>query len=272
MANYININGTIMDAIQNETPIDNGAFRYGYGLFETMLVIDGVIQLKQYHWDRLYTGMQQLMPDIPFLLQPDRIEEQVLTIVQKNNRGKLCRVRLQVYAGGGGMYGAEVRKAGFVIECFELSEGTLNLNENGLVVGKAEGLQKSNDMLSNLKSCNSLVYAVAAQQAKAHQWNDALICNTAGNIIESTIANIFWIKDGKIYTPPLTEGCVAGVMRRYLTATTGTITEQALTMGELLRADEVFLTNAIKRIKWVGSIGNKNYGCTEIKKISELCF
>lgn len=268
--NYSNINGKIVLTADATVPVDNAAFRYGYGLFETMLVQDGAIRLGQYHWERLFAGLKQLYFNTPPLMTPQWLEEKVLRLVQKNRLESLCRVRLQMFAGGGGLYGLTTKQPIFVIECFPLEADTLLLNDNGLVAGIAEGLNKSMDTLSNLKSCNALVYAIGARQAKAQQWNDALICNTRGNITESTIANIFWVKNDNIYTPPLAEGCVAGVMRRHVLETIDGITEQALTKETLLDADEVFLTNAVKKIRWVGNIENKRFGCKRAREINGL--
>jgi branched-chain amino acid aminotransferase len=252
-------------------PIDNGAFRYGYGLFETMLVQDGDIRLKQYHWERLFAGIKQLSLELPAPVNPGYLEDEVLHTVRKNKLEKLSRVRLQVYAGGGGLYGPDAARAGFVIECFPLDVEITRFNQNGLVVGIAEGLCKSTDTLSNLKSCNALVYAMAARQAKANKWNDALILNTSGNIAESTIANLFWVKDGKIFTPPLFEGCVAGVMRRYIIEKNA-ITEMPLTREILQEADEIFLSNAIRGIKWAGSFNDRQLRNETAKNICELSF
>ncbi len=239
-------------------PVDNGAFRYGYGLFETMLVQDGTIRLGQYHWERLFAGAEKMYFELPVLMTPAHLEKEVLQTVKKNKLEKFCRVRLQLFAGGGGLFGRESSKPGFVIECFPLEENTLQLNENGLTVGIATGLAKSMDSLSNLKSCNALVYAIAARQAKENKWNDVLICNTAGNIIESAITNVFWIKDKTVYTPPLADGCVAGVMRRHIMKQMP-VMEKRLWQEELLNADEVFLTNAIKQIRWVKNIDSSQF-------------
>ena len=254
---------TTADAV---IPIDNGAFRYGYGLFETMQVQDGVIRLKQYHWERLFAGLKQLYLDIPALMSPEWLEEQVIGTVKKNKLEKLCRIRLQMFAGEGGLYGRDSSQPGFIIECFPLETSALQLNENGLVTGIATGLNKGIDSLSNLKSCNALIYAMAARQAKENKWNDALICNITGNIIESTIANIFWIQNEVVYTPPLSDGCVAGVMRRHIIERIP-VKEKSLSAHELLQADEVFLTNSIKMVRWVSSMDNKQYENNQIKKI-----
>lgn len=269
---YVNLNGKIVAADAAAMPVDNGAFRYGYGLFETIFVADGAIRLKQYHWDRLFAGIKQLNLELPALITPGWMEEEVLRTVERNKSKKLCRVRLQLFAGGGGLYGPEIRKPGFIIECFPLESDNLQLNQNGLTVGIAAGLNKSIDALSNLKSCNALIYAMAAQQAGNHKWNDALVCNAAGNVIESTIANIFLVKNERIYTPPLSDGCIAGVMRRCIMEKTGQIIEKSLSANDLLAADEVFLTNAIKGIRWVRSLDDSRYNNEQTKQIYHSVF
>lgn len=262
LASFINLNGKILPAENTIPAHDNRAFRYGYGLFETMLCIDGQIQLLQYHWDRLFAGMEQLQFNIPATFNSLKLEEAILNTIQKNKLEKLCRIRLQVYPGHGGLYDNN-RALQYIIECFPLENAAITLNENGLVMGIAEGLQKSSDTLANLKTASGLIYAMAAQKAIAEKWNDALIYNTSGNIIESTIANIFWVKDNIIYTPPLSEGCVAGVMRRHIIATLAAnnirVHERSLSKELIIDADEVFLTNAIKGIRWVKQFDEKTF-------------
>ena len=204
-------------------------------------------------------------------MTPTSLEEELLLIVKKNKLEKLCRVRLQLFAVGGGLYGHENNQPGFLIECFPLDAESLPLNENGLVVGFATGISKSMDSISNLKSCNALIYAIAAQHAKEHKWNDALISNTSGNIIESTIANIFWIKDETVYTPPLSDGCIAGVMRRYILEKIPVL-EKSLSANELFLADEVFLTNAVRRIKWLQQINDTFYKNEQVNRIYHSLF
>lgn len=264
--NYINLNGHITPAEQAAIHPDNRAFRYGYGLFETMLLQNGEIQLKQYHWERLFAGLQQLHFSITTLFTPQLLEDEIIKTVKKNKLENLCRIRLQLYAGSGGMFDASDQKPYYIIECFPLQPEILSLNENGLQLCIADGLQKSADSLANLKSCNALIYAMAAQQAKLQRCNDALLCNTSGNIIESTIANIFWVNNDTLYTPPLSEGCIAGVMRRYILSNCE-VTQLPLTVDSLLTAQEVFLTNAIRRIKWVAGINDAAYAKSFIDKL-----
>lgn len=266
---YINLNGKIVAESQAAVTVNNSAFRYGYGLYETMLAEGGVIRMWAYHWERLSGGVSLLYGGLPPVSMED-MEREILRTVAENTLTKRCRVRLQVYAYGDGLYCAENVQLRYAIECFAV-EGDTRLNEEGLVVGIAGGIQKAADALSNLKTSNSLMYAMAAKAARARGWDDAFVCNIQGNIAESSIANVFWIKDGIIFTPPLADGCVAGVMRRHVMERVKVV-EKSLSKGELDGADEVFLTNAIRGIRWVKSIGTINYRNEHVKRIYQQVY
>lgn len=263
MAQFVNINGQLTDSGAAGIPHDNRAFRYGHGLFETMLFEDGRIALEDLHWKRLFDGMHQLYFELPKLFTPQFLAAEVLRTVRKNKMEALCRLRLQVWPGTGGLYDASAFAPSFLIECFPLQKELLQLNENGLECGIATGLAKSMDTLANLKSCNALIYSIAARQSKVNKWNDALILNTAGRLAESTICNVFWIKDQIVYTPPLAEGCIAGVMRQHLLHTLPNkgfpLIEEPLTLDGLLHADELLLSNSIRKIKWIKQLDAKSY-------------
>lgn len=267
---FINYNGKIYTNDALRLPYANSAFRYGSGLIETMLIQEGRIRLEQLHWRRLWGGMATLNFPIPERLTQAYLANEVGKVAAKNNLEKLCRARVHVFVQQQGLYEA-LGMAEFVIECFELNESVMALNENGLVCGIADGVCKSNDMLANLKSSNMLIYQQAAKMAMQQKWNDAFILNAKGNIIESAIANVFWVKGGQIFTPPLSEGCVDGVMRRHVInycVDEFHIDEKPLTPAALKDADEVFLTNTIRRIKWVSTMNNRNYTSIIASKLS----
>ncbi|MBL7718508.1 MAG: aminotransferase class IV [Flavipsychrobacter sp.] len=273
---FVNLDGKLLEDAQPVLNAGNRSFRYGYGLVETMLLRDGAISLREYHWQRLWRGLEQLKFVLPKHFTPRMLEEEVLRTARKNGLEQLSRIRLQVFPGNGGLYDGDSFQPAFVIEALPLQEQVTRLNENGLVLGIAEGLEKSPDQNANLKSAGGLIYAMAAQQAREQKWNDALVCNTRQHIIETSIANLFWIKNDRIYTPPLSEGCVAGVMRAWIierAAAKGvTITEKPLPVPELMDADEVFLTNAIRGIKWVKSVENTLFTGSATQRFSAIIF
>jgi branched-chain amino acid aminotransferase len=141
-----------------------------------------------------------------------------------------------------------------------------------LIIDIFPDARKSIDVFSNLKSANYLPYVMAAIWAKENKLNDALILNQHDRICDSTIANVFWVNDNKVFTPPLNEGCVAGVMRKKILElamhkSDHLMQEHILTKEILLQADEVFLTNAIAGIRWVKEFRSKVYKNTISSKI-----
>ncbi len=259
--------------IQDDQPVfeaTNRGYRYGDGLFETMRLVNGRLSLGDYHFERLFSSLYLLDYELPGLFTQKKIEEEINILCEKNKCVSLARVRLSVFRGNGGLYDSD-RKLQYLIECWPLDEGINKLNENGLVLGVYPHGRKSCDPFSNMKSASFMLYAAAADFAQKRQFNDCLVLNMFERIADSTIANLFIINDGVVITPPLSEGCVNGVMRRYLleqmTKAGITYKESPLRTEDLLHADELFLTNAIRGIRWVKAMGDKTYANTRTVEI-----
>jgi len=93
-------------------------------------------------------------------------------------------------------------------------------------------------------------------------------------IVEAISSNIFAVKNGVLYTPPIADGCVEGVMRKRIIEIAQTnkiaVYENSIMQNVLLGSDELFLTNSINGIKWVVAYKQKRYFNTTSKKIIEL--
>lgn len=239
-------------------PADSRALRYGDGFFETLLIRNGKIQLADWHLSRLTHSLQVLQFDLPKLLNPTRWFQQAEDLAVRNGHAAFGRIRLTVFRGAGGLFDPENLQPHYLIETWNLPDHFSDWNENGLVLGIANRLAKSVDSLANLKHNNYLLYAMAALQAKAQHWNDALVLNTQGNLADSTIANVFLVEGDRFVTPQLEDGPVAGVRRRdliqFIRQIGGSVEESTISPERLLQADEVFLTNAIRPIRWVQRI------------------
>jgi branched-chain amino acid aminotransferase len=259
---WINVNGHVT-APGNALRPDNHSYRYGDGLFETMKAANGKILLADLHFERLYKGLSLLKIKTSKVFSRQNLNEQIHDLCKKNNCEELARVRLSVSAGHGGLYDGD-DKLDYIIECWPLSKAVTNFNEDGLVIDIFPDGRKSCDSFSNLKSASHLIYVMAARFGKENKLNDCLVLNTYERICDSSIANVFWINDGHIFTPPLSEGCIAGVMRRHvmerLQAAGFKLQEKKCTVQDLENADEVFVTNAIQGIKWVKRFRDKRYG------------
>ena len=267
---YVSINGKIQNAEQAAIAIDNRTFRYGIGLFETLLAISNEVQQLSFHWNRLQQGLQLLDFQTPSFFNEASLLIAIQGILNKNKHNKYARIRIQFFANAGGILETQQNTCNYLIETSAIDASICELNENGLVVGIHTLYKKEIDPLSVYKINGRICYAMAAQEAKEKKWNDALVLNSQGNIIESSISNIFWIKDKTVYTPPVSEGCIAGIRRANWISTLKEkgipVIEMPLSKEMLLEADEVFLTNSIRKIRWVYAIENKIYENTFIRK------
>ena len=272
---FVNFNGKILKDDQPIITVSNRGLRYGDGIFETIKLKNGILILKDEHFARFWKGLQLLQFDIPKLWSPEKFEEQIFQLANKNKAAS-ARVRLTVIRGEGGLYDAKDNIPNYIIETIPLAGNTGSLNENGLQLCIYKDAVKSIDAFSNIKHNNYLPYLMGALFAKKNQCNDALILNSNGNICDSTVANIFFIKGEVIYTPSLAEGCIAGVMRKWLIEKIReqgfNVNETIITEKDLMGADEVFLSNSIYNIRRVGSVENKKYSGTLAGKISGLLF
>jgi branched-chain amino acid aminotransferase len=256
-----------------DTPVissGNRSLRYGDGLFETMKLIDGRIINKDFHFERLCKGLGLLQFELPKNFNAAFLEDKIISLIKKNNHSASARVRLMIFRGDGGIFDPGNLLPNYIIESWPLP-GEMQFNENGLIIDVFPGAKKSCDSFSNLKSNNYLPYVMAGLYAKKNKLNDCIVLNSFERICDSAIANIFIVEKGKIFTPPLSEGCVAGVMRRWLLEKFDLkkykISERILSVNDILNADEFFLTNSIYYLRWVKNFRGKNYRNTISKAI-----
>jgi len=257
---------------QHETvaTVDNRGLRYGDGLFETLRMHDGKILNEDFHFERFFQGMKLLEFDIPENFSPVFFHHAIKDLLQINSIKENARIRLMVFRNDGNIFDTESNFPNYIIEASALPQ-QLELNETGLLVDIFPTAKKSCDIYSNLKSNNYLLPVMAARFAKRNKLDDVILLNSCGRICESAIANIFIIKNNKIYTPPLSEGCVAGTMRRCMLEKFSlkkfTVLEKKLSVDSILDADEFFLTNSINPVRWVQKFQQKIYDNEKVKEI-----
>lgn len=241
----------------------NRGFKYGDGLFETIRMCNGKLKFAEMHADRLRAGMKALKMDGSTLLDEYFLKQKTAELCKKNKLKDNVRFRLSVYRAGNGLYTPNSNKSGYVLEASALEENNYELNRKGLIIDVFDELTKPVNILSNYKTSNSLLYVMAGLYKKQHQLDDAFILNQHGFLCESISSNIFVVYDKTIYTPALSEGCVAGVMRNVVMNMAKTheipVIEAQINPEILKAAEEVFVTNAISGIRWVMGYGRKRY-------------
>ena len=270
---YIILNGEMLGTNQSFMK-DNRAFRFGDGVFESIRIINGLPYNLQFHIERMLEGANVLSLEIPSHFSADYFKGQIKSLIEKNAIQAGGKARISLFRGGEGAYFSESNKSMFFIEASHLPNNYFLLNENGLMVDIYSEMNKSVNILSKYKSINSLLPIMAANFAKKNNLQECFILNAKGKIIESISSNIFIVSNGVLYTPPLEDGCVGGVMRMNIINiainNNVKVYECSLKPQNLLIADEIFLTNTIKGLEWVRGFKNKRYFNDISKKIITL--
>jgi branched-subunit amino acid aminotransferase/4-amino-4-deoxychorismate lyase len=263
MDTVINYNGHLLPEKQLCISVNNRSFRYGDGFFETIKVIDGKIILPHLHFTRLFSSLEKLHFDVPAFLTAEYLSTQILRVAEQNKHSPLARVRLTVFRGDGGLYDEVSNFPNVLIQTLAGSEQSNYLNKEGFELDFFNEAKKSCDGFSSVKGNSYLPSLTGSLYVKKNKLNDCVISNCFNRIAETTIANVFIIRDGVIKTPSLAEGCVDGVMRRYLIncfkKENFEVEEGEILHDELLQASEVFLTNAMYGIRWVKKVGSSNF-------------
>ena len=256
------LNGHLISIYEPSVSFENRAFRYGDSLFETIRFSNNKLMFLRDHVTRLKLGMTVLRMNFPAEFNTENIYELIMQLLKHNAHAPNARVRLTVFRNDGGYYTPETNDISFLIESDELN-GSYQLNQRGLWVDLYGDIKKSINKLSNIKSGNALLYVMAGISKQSMKLDDCLIVNENGTVCESISSNIFVVKNGTIYTAPLTEGCVAGIMRKQILTIANEnkilAFESALTSYTLLNADEIFLSNSINGVQWVGQFKDKFY-------------
>lgn len=260
---YINFNGSILPADQLIFRANNRSFRYGDGLFESMRFLKGKLKFPEMHVDRIQKGMKLFKFDNCSLIDTWFIREKVEELIRRNKTGADARIRLTIFRDSEGLYSPVSNKFGYLIEVQKLEESQYDLNKKGLIIDVFDEIPKPVNTLSNLKTCNAIIYVLAGIYKNQNALDEVLILNQHGFLCESISSNVFVVYDRKLYTPALNEGCIAGVMRqvviRLAKENNIEMVEAQINPDILNAADEVFITNASKGIQWVMGYNNKRY-------------
>lgn len=268
---YVNNNGTILSNSGPSIQAGNRGYTYGDGLFESIRVMNGKVLNFENHFNRLLEGAKILKMRFPAFYTTDFFMHHFEELISLCKITEGARIRLSIDRLGGGTYLPESNDVSFFIEIYPIENNLFGLNAKGFEVDLYQDIKKNKTILSNYKTKNGLIYVLAALTAKEKGLDDLLLVNEQGQILESSNSNLFVVSNGVLYTPGLAEGCLAGTMRMQvinIALENGLkVYECSILPSNLLVADEIFLTNAVKGLTWVGGYRTKRYYNTIARKI-----
>ncbi len=258
------LNGALLTGEVLELSLNNRALNYGDGVFESIKYSHKRLNFWEDHYFRLMASMRILRMEIPQTFSPAYLEKQLLSCVEANNlEAKAARLKLLVYRKAGGRYAPQSKDVDFLITSEEWPSKLYELNEQGLRIDLFKDHYKQTGLLSNIKQIGATLYTIASVFRTENDLDECVLLNDKKEVAEAISSNLFMRKDRVVFTPPLSAGCLKGVMRKQvldlLPKLDYEIREEAFSPFELQRADEVFLTNALQGVQWVASYRKKNY-------------
>ncbi|MDO4727821.1 MAG: aminotransferase class IV [Bacteroidota bacterium] len=259
----INFNGNIIPKATNQL-YNNRAFLFADAVFETLKVVEGKVLFLEDHYFRLMSSMRIMRMEIPMNFTMEFLETQIVNIVAVMPSSPSHRVRVTVYRNAEGLYCPKGKDVGYIIESKPLDNALYEIKNQVYEVELYKDFYLPKHLLSSIKSTNKTLNITASIFAEENDYQNVLLINESKNVVEATNANLFMLKDGKLITPPLSEGAVAGILRKQILTVLAKqievpLIEDIISPFDLQKADELFLTNVIAGIIPIIKYRKKEY-------------
>jgi branched-chain amino acid aminotransferase len=267
-----NLNGTFLEQEQLLS-INNRGYAYGDALFETIKASHGKLFFWEDHYFRLMASMRIMRMEIPMTFTMEFLEEQIINTLKAANLDTAsARVKLTVHRNEGGLYLPHTNAVSFIITVKQIEDDFYAFQDSFYEVDLFKDHYVSPSLLSTLKTNNKALNVVGSIYAKENKLNNCFILNTNKHVIEALNGNIFIVKGNTIKTPPLSDGCLKGVMRKQIIEVIKTLpeyelVEESVSPFELQKADEIFITNVIVGIQPVSKYRKKLFNADVSKTI-----
>ncbi len=248
---HTSINGRFVTRDEAKVSVFDNAFLYAEGLFETFLAVGDRIIFVPGHLKRLHDGAALTRMTIP--VSDETLVEWIVGMARRH-LAPVKQIRLTITSGEAARWTGLPGEPQVVISA---APHTLPRKPFRLLTAPFRVDQES--VFRRIKTTSYAIHAAALREAKLKGFDDALLLNEVGNVAEVSSANIFWVHDKSVFTPPLTAGCLEGVTRANVmkaAAELGYGVEEANTTLSALSdtADEVFISSSLKLVVGVALI------------------
>ena len=261
----ININGHLTSSSEASLSVLNRGLAYGDALFESIKSLNGKILFWEDHYFRLMSSMRILRMEIPMKFTPEFLESQIIELLSFNvSNSNSFRVKLTVFRKYGGFYTPETNDINYFISADSLESDLYPPNSSEYKIELFKDFYVNPGLLSTLKTNNKVLNVLGSIYAKENQYENCLLLNLNKSIAEALNGNLFLVKGYIIKTPPLSDGCLNGVMRKQVIeilnkSSDYEFIEDTISPFELQKADELFITNIVQGIQPITIFRKKLY-------------
>src|SRR5690554_3094965 len=250
----VNLNGIVCEDSTPILTLNNRGLNYGDAVFETLRYTGGKIYFWEDHYFRLMASMRILRMEIPMNFTMEFLESEIIkTLESSEEKSASFRVKLLVWRKAGGKYTPKTRDVDYAISYEKLDNPFYTIDDSPCEVELFKDHFVISDLLSTLKSTNRLVNILGGIYADENDYDNCLLLNENKQVIEALNGNIFLVQGNTVKTPPLSDGCLNGIVRKQLIEIIKSIpayslVEASISPFELQKADEIFVTNVISGI------------------------
>jgi len=274
--NLLFINGETLNQHNLEDPIidfQDRAFHYGDGVFETLRIHHGEIPNWKFHQQRLLKAQTQLkIPLDAFLKQWPSFVKQHLSSINS----ACAKLIISRGVGPRGYQIPASTKINWWLKVSDLPKQSLSLEQVNKQLTVCQHPLSRQPVLAGLKHLNRLDQVMARSEwGDQEGFDDGIMLNLDGDVVECTMSNIFWLENDQVYTPELSlegvDGCVRRWLIHHLSATSTPLqVVKSVKLQRLLAADAVFISNSLIGIQSIDNIaGHQISLSTTVKELAD---
>ncbi|MCA1966802.1 MAG: aminotransferase class IV [Flavobacterium sp.] len=259
----VNFNGNIQE--NSSILIENNrGFLFGDSIFETIKVLNNKVLFLEDHYFRLMASMRICRMEIPMNFTMEYFESQILNLITTFSNSNSYRVRFSVYRDSEGFYLPKSRNVQFVVTASPLNSALYSFGNEFYEVELYKDFYVSKQLLSTLKTNNKMLQITGSIFTEENGYANCLVLNDEKNVVEALQSNIFMKTGNVVTTPPVSDGCLNGIMRKQILdilkkMESIEVKETSISPFDLQKADELFLTNVISGIQPVTKYRKKEY-------------
>lgn len=255
-------NGQLTDSKEAAISVFDHGFLYGMGLFETFRTYNGLPWLLDKHAARLTKGCEML--GITYAPDLQGMEQSVVSLLKSNNLAD-GYIRWSVSAGEAaiGLPNVAYDKPNEIVYSKELAvdHPASRKGKKLRLLKLPRSTPEGSFRLKSFHYMNNIVAKRELTDAGAGLGTEGLFLDGTGHVVEGMVSNVFWVTNGELYTPSAQTGLLEGITREYMLEMAAgrgiTVKEGLYSWKDLLKADEVFLTNSIQEVVPVTTLENE---------------
>lgn len=227
----------------------------GWGLFTTMRIVEGVAFAFERHWKRLARDAEKTRCPFPF--DEETVRRQLAEVLRTNEVRQGC-ARIYVISNQIGFWRSDEK---FGTADLVITSSGLPSYRDPLRLALREQGRHAASPLAGVKVTSWLPNVWSLSEAQRDGYDEVILLNERGEVAECTAANVFCAKEGRVFTPPLLSGCLAGITREVVMEIGPgkgvTIEERTLFPDDLYSADEVFISSTNRSMLNVSEIAGR---------------